>query len=66
MWGQPPRRPGSGSDRRRSEKGRAEIPPGEVVDLTQKGTLILSVTENGYGKRTPPTNTASPTAPAKA
>jgi DNA gyrase subunit A len=25
----------------------------EVVDLTQKGTLILSVTENGYGKRTP-------------
>ncbi len=32
-------------------------PPGaaaaEVVDLTQKGTLILSVTENGYGKRTP-------------
>jgi DNA gyrase subunit A len=31
----------------------AEIPPGEVVDLTQKGNLILSVTENGYGKRTP-------------
>ena len=30
-----------------------EIPPGEAVDLTQKGTLILSVTENGYGKRTP-------------
>ena len=30
-----------------------EIPPGEVVDLTQKGNLILSVTENGYGKRTP-------------
>ncbi len=26
---------------------------GEVEDLTQKGTLILSVTENGYGKRTP-------------
>ncbi|MGA2646317.1 MAG: DNA gyrase subunit A [Candidatus Sulfotelmatobacter sp.] len=25
----------------------------EAVDLTQKGTLILSVTENGYGKRTP-------------
>ena len=33
--------------------GDAEIPPGETVDLTQKGTLILSVTENGYGKRTP-------------
>jgi DNA gyrase subunit A len=31
----------------------ADIPPGETVDLTQKGTLILSVTENGYGKRTP-------------
>ena len=36
------------------EKGvEADIPPGEVVDLTQKGNLILSVTENGYGKRTP-------------
>jgi DNA gyrase subunit A len=36
----------------------AASPPGtsesaEAVDLTQKGTLILSVTENGYGKRTP-------------
>jgi DNA gyrase subunit A len=30
-----------------------DIPPGEAVDLTQKGNLILSVTENGYGKRTP-------------
>ena len=30
-----------------------EIPAGEAVDLTQKGNLILSVTENGYGKRTP-------------
>jgi DNA gyrase subunit A len=30
-----------------------DVPPGEVVDLTQKGNLILSVTENGYGKRTP-------------
>src|ERR1039458_10228109 len=36
-----------------SQAGDAEIPPGETVDLTQKGTLILSVTENGYGKRTP-------------
>jgi DNA gyrase subunit A len=34
-------------------KTEAEIPPGETLDLTQKGTLILSVTENGYGKRTP-------------
>ncbi len=31
----------------------AEVAPTETVDLTQKGTLILSVTENGYGKRTP-------------
>jgi len=30
-----------------------DVPPGEAVDLTQKGNLILSVTENGYGKRTP-------------
>ncbi len=30
-----------------------EVPAGETVDLTQKGNLILSVTENGYGKRTP-------------
>jgi DNA gyrase subunit A len=30
-----------------------EIPTTETIDLTQKGTLILSVTENGYGKRTP-------------
>jgi DNA gyrase subunit A len=34
-------------------EGLAEVPPGETVDLTQKGNLILSVTENGYGKRTP-------------
>jgi DNA gyrase subunit A len=26
---------------------------GEVVDVAKKGSLILSVTENGYGKRTP-------------
>jgi DNA gyrase subunit A len=34
-------------------KAEAEIPPTDTLDLTQKGTLILSVTENGYGKRTP-------------
>jgi DNA gyrase subunit A len=34
-------------------QGDAEVAPGETIDLTQKGTLILSVTENGYGKRTP-------------
>src|SRR5579863_1733595 len=26
---------------------------GDVVDVAKKGSLILSVTENGYGKRTP-------------
>jgi DNA gyrase subunit A len=31
----------------------SDVPPGETVDMTQKGNLILSVTENGYGKRTP-------------
>ena len=36
-----------------ASQGDTDIPPGEVIDLTQKGTLILSVTENGYGKRTP-------------
>jgi len=34
-------------------EAETEVPPGEVLDLTQKGNLILSVTENGYGKRTP-------------
>src|SRR6202166_2708575 len=33
--------------------GSDVTPKAEAVDLTQKGTLILSVTENGYGKRTP-------------
>jgi DNA gyrase subunit A len=28
------------------------VPTSEVVDVGKKGTLILSVTENGYGKRT--------------
>ena len=36
-----------------SASGDIDVPAGEVLDLTQKGTLILSVTENGYGKRTP-------------
>ena len=35
--------------------GGAAVPPvqEEVVDVGKKGTLILSITENGYGKRTP-------------
>ena len=35
-----------------SAPGASENEP-EVIDATVKGTLILSVTENGYGKRTP-------------
>ena len=31
----------------------AETPEGETTDATVKGDLILSVTENGFGKRTP-------------
>src|SRR3984885_7455530 len=34
-------------------QSEGEVAPGETIDLTQKGTLILSVTENGYGKRPP-------------
>ena len=55
--------PGTGKDRvgtdafvrpaSEASPAEAEIPPTETVDLTQKGNLILSVTENGYGKRTP-------------
>jgi DNA gyrase subunit A len=45
--------PAAAKDPRPKQKPTAWIPAAEVVDLTQKGTLILSVTENGYGKRTP-------------
>ena len=45
-------RPASEASQGEAE-AESEIPPTETVDLTQKGTLILSVTENGYGKRTP-------------
>ncbi len=58
-----PEKDGEGKDREGHDLSRADKPaldPGasapevsETVDLTQKGTLILSVTENGYGKRTP-------------
>src|SRR5579859_6413552 len=34
------------------EKAAGEVEP-EVIDVTVKGDLILSVTENGFGKRTP-------------
>ena len=34
-------------------EGKAEAAKTEAVDEAVKGTLILSVTENGFGKRTP-------------
>jgi DNA gyrase subunit A len=48
-----------GHDLSRAEKDTKDAGPSapevqeEVVDVGKKGTLILSVTENGYGKRTP-------------
>ncbi|MGA2373948.1 MAG: DNA gyrase subunit A [Candidatus Sulfotelmatobacter sp.] len=58
-----PEKDGEGKDREGHDLSRADQTPldagasspevSETVDLTQKGTLILSVTENGYGKRTP-------------
>jgi DNA gyrase subunit A len=36
-----------------SKKDGASAPEGEPTDLTAAGNLILSVTENGFGKRTP-------------
>ncbi len=58
-----PEKDGEGKDREGHDLSRADQTPpdagasapevSETLDLTQKGTLILSVTENGYGKRTP-------------
>jgi DNA gyrase subunit A len=43
--------PGEAADKTK-EKEAASAAEGEVVDETVKGDLILSVTENGFGKRT--------------
>jgi DNA gyrase subunit A len=43
----------SRADQTSLDSGASAPESSETVDLTQKGTLILSVTENGYGKRTP-------------
>jgi DNA gyrase subunit A len=43
----------SRADQPALDSGASAPEVSEVEDLTQKGTLILSVTENGYGKRTP-------------
>jgi DNA gyrase subunit A len=42
-----------GADQTVLDSGASAPEVSETLDLTQKGTLILSVTENGYGKRTP-------------
>ena len=43
----------------RNGRTRKRVTVEEVADLIpEKGSLILSVTENGYGKRTPAENTA--------
>ena len=44
---------GSGPGRQALEGVDATTTEPEVVDVTVKGSLILSVTENGFGKRTP-------------
>ncbi|MGA9811486.1 MAG: DNA gyrase subunit A [Terriglobales bacterium] len=53
--------PVQGKDKDKAKSGVASVVAGdspadataEVVDVGKRGTLILSVTENGYGKRTP-------------
>ena len=47
-WGRPPR-----PSRALQRPVRCARGEPEVIDVAVKGTLILSVTENGYGKRTP-------------
>ncbi|MGA9304178.1 MAG: DNA gyrase C-terminal beta-propeller domain-containing protein, partial [Candidatus Sulfotelmatobacter sp.] len=42
-----------GADQTPPDSGASAPEVSDTLDLTQKGTLILSVTENGYGKRTP-------------
>jgi DNA gyrase subunit A len=48
---------GEGHDLSRADKAAnkegASAPEGETTDLAAAGNLILSVTENGFGKRTP-------------
>jgi DNA gyrase subunit A len=49
-------KPGTGAEERRSSAAAGDQKEGasaaEVIDETVKGDLILSVTENGFGKRT--------------
>ena len=47
-------KPGAPAEEKPAAKAKAsESGEPEVIEVGKKGTLILSVTENGYGKRTP-------------
>src|ERR1700716_1005569 len=46
-------KPGAAPDKPAAKAEPAEGGEPEVIEVGKKGTLILSVTENGYGKRTP-------------
>src|SRR3981081_1681247 len=46
-------KPGAAPEKPAAKAEPAEGGEPEVIEVGKKGTLILSVTENGYGKRTP-------------
>ena len=50
-----PKHPETAEANREQAKAKAGVPPASATDeaMPIKGSLILSVTENGYGKRTP-------------
>ena len=46
-------KPGAAPEKPAAKAAASESGEPEVIEVGKKGTLILSVTENGYGKRTP-------------
>ena len=46
-------KPGAPTEKPAAKAKASESGEPEVIEVGKKGTLILSVTENGYGKRTP-------------
>ena len=46
-------KPGAAPEKPAAKAKASESGEPEVIEVGKKGTLILSVTENGYGKRTP-------------
>ena len=46
-------KPGAAPEKAAAKAEASESGEPEVIEVGKKGTLILSVTENGYGKRTP-------------